>query len=125
MIIGTGVDIIEIDRISRVSKNDRFFTDCFSAEEIVLLESCKYSVSTVAGRFAAKEAVLKALGCGIFDLPLRDISVMRAPSGQPVVTLTGKAEQKAKEMGISKIHVSISHDLTKAIAMAVAEGETI
>ena len=62
MIIGTGVDIVEIDRIAKAMKNERFLDRLFTKEEIALFEACRYRAETVAGRFAAKEAVLKALG---------------------------------------------------------------
>ncbi len=123
MIIGTGVDIVEIERIAKAAKSGRFFEKIFSDAEITLFEACKYRMETVAGRFAAKEAVLKALGCGLGDLPMKDIETLRAPSGQPVVALKGAAEQKAREMGVGKMHISISHSERYAVAHVVAEGE--
>lgn len=123
MILGIGIDIVEISRMDRPSQNERFYTDFFSDEERELFESCKYAAQTVAGRFAAKEAVLKALGQGLGDMPLREISVVKLPSGQPEVRLYGAAKQKAEQLGARRIHISISHDGAYAIAQAVAEGE--
>ena len=123
MIIGTGVDIVEIERIGKAAKNERFFEKIFSDAEIALFEASKYRMETVAGRFAAKEAVLKALGCGLGDMPMKDIETLRAPSGQPVVALKGAAKQKANALGVTHMHISISHSERYAVAQAVAEGD--
>ncbi len=123
MIRGTGVDIVEIGRIAKAAKNERFFEKVFSDGEIGLFEACQYRMETVAGRFAAKEAILKALGCGLGDMPMKDIQVLRAPSGQPYVKLSGVAGEKAGSLGVTSIHISISHSEHYAVAQAVAEGE--
>lgn len=123
MILGIGIDIVEIARMDRPSQNKRFYADFFSDEERELFESCKYAAQTVAGRFAAKEAVLKALGQGLGDMPLREIAIIRLPSGRPEVRLCGAAKQKAEMLGVKRIHISISHDGAYAIAQAVAEGD--
>ena len=123
MIIGIGIDIVEVSRMERPSQNERFYTDFFSDEERAVFEACKYAPQTVAGRFAAKEAVLKALGLGLGDMPLREISIVKLPSGRPEVKLTGEAQRKAEELGAKRIHISISHDGAYAVAQAVAEGD--
>jgi phosphopantetheine--protein transferase-like protein len=123
MIIGTGVDIIEIERIAKAAKNERFFDKIFSDSETALFEASKYRMETVAGRFAAKEAVMKALGCGLGDMPMKSIEVLRAPSGQPVVELKNEAKQKAEALGVKHMHISISHSERYAVAQAVAEGD--
>jgi holo-[acyl-carrier protein] synthase len=123
MIIGIGIDIVEIARIERPTCNERFYTNYFSDEELEVFEACKYAPQTVAGRFAAKEAVLKALGQGLGNMPLREISIVKLPSGQPEVRLYGEAKRKAEELGAKRVHISISHDGGYAIAQAVAEGE--
>lgn len=123
MIIGIGIDIVEIARMDRPAQNERFYTDFFSDEEIAIFRACKYAAQTIAGRFAAKEAVLKALGLGLGGMPLREISIVRLPSGQPEVRLTGEAKQTAQRLGVRHIHISISHDGAYAIAQVVAEGE--
>ncbi len=123
MIIGTGIDIVEISRMERPTQNERFYTDFFSKDERELFDAQKYAAQTVAGRFAAKEAVLKALGLGLGDMPLSEISIIKLPSGQPEVKLKGAAKQKAEDLGVKRIHISISHDGGYAIAQAVAEGE--
>lgn len=123
MILGIGIDIVEIARMEKPAQNERFYTDFFSDEERKVFEACKYAPRTVAGRFAAKEAVLKALGMGLGDMPLKEISILKLPSGQPEAMLTGEAKQKAEELGAKRIYISISHDGAYAIAQAVAEGD--
>lgn len=123
MILGTGVDIVEIGRIAKAAKNERFLEKLFAPDELEIFKASGYRMETVAGRFAAKEAVLKALGCGLSDIPMRDIAVNRAPSGQPVIALTGVARQKAALCGVTRVHISISHSERYAVACAVAEGE--
>ncbi len=123
MIIGTGVDIVEIERIAKAANNERFYDKIFSDAEMALFEACKYRMETVAGRFAVKEAVMKALGCGLGDVPMKDIETLRAPSGQPLLKLMGAAKQKADALGVKQIHISISHSQRYAVAQAVAEGD--
>jgi holo-[acyl-carrier protein] synthase len=122
MIIGTGLDLIEVTRIKKAMQTQRFFTKNFSQREIELFKSRKENAEVVAGNFAAKEAVLKALGCGIFDMPLIDIEVLRLDSGQPYIELSGKAKQTAEQMGVNKIHISITHIAEHAAAQAISEG---
>ena len=123
MIIGTGVDIVEIERFAKAANNERFYDKIFSGAEKALFEACKYRMETVAGRFAVKEAVMKALGCGLGDVPMKDIETLRAPSGQPLLKLMGAAKQKADALGVKQIHISISHSQRYAVAQAVAEGD--
>ena len=123
MIAGIGIDIVDIARIERVGLNKLFYTRNFTQNEIAMLEASKQSTQSAAGNFAAKEAVLKALGCGIFDMPLTDIEVLRSPSGKPYVTLYGKAKQKADELMVTRVHISISHTAELAAAEAIAEGD--
>ncbi len=123
MIAGIGIDIVDIARIERVRLNKLFYTRNFTQNEIAMLEASKQSTQSAAGNFAAKEAVLKALGCGIFDMPLTDIEVLRSPSGKPYVTLYGKAKQKADELMVTRVHISISHTAELAAAEAIAEGD--
>jgi holo-[acyl-carrier protein] synthase len=123
MIKGIGIDIIDIARIERTARNKLFYTRNYTSDEIAMFEARKLRPDVAAGNFAAKEAVLKALGCGIFDMPLTDIEVLRSPSGSPYVKLYGKAKQKADELGITNVHISISHTAELAAAEAIAEGD--
>ena len=122
MIIGTGLDLIEVDRIKKAMETQRFFTKNFSKREIELFKSRNDNAEVVAGNFAAKEAVLKCLGCGIFDIPLIEIEVLRHESGQPYIELSGKAKKAADELGVKKIHISITHIELHAAAQAISEG---
>lgn len=121
MIVGTGLDLIEVSRIKKAMKTGRFLTKNFTAEEIDLFKSRNDNAEVVAGNFAAKEAVLKCIGCGIFDMPLSDIEVLRLDSGQPYIELHGKAKSIAKEKGADKIYISITHISEFAAAQAIAE----
>ena len=123
MIKGIGVDIVEVERIAKAAENERFYTRLFTSAEVAVFERCHYRAETVAGRFAAKEAVLKALGCGIGDVAFADIAVLRADSGAPYIELSGSAQAKAAALGIKTIHISISHTARYAVAQAVAEGD--
>ncbi|MHC4945963.1 MAG: holo-ACP synthase [Planctomycetota bacterium] len=127
MIIGTGVDIIELDRIGRLVDQKPFPEKLFSPEEIEAVRTGELEgqrvVSRLAGLFAAKEAVMKALGTGwARGVAWVDISISHTPQGQPFVTLSGKAAEIADSMGVKKAHISISHCKTHAVAHAVLEG---
>ncbi len=123
MILGTGFDIVEVARIEKAAQNELFLVKNFTREEVKMFEARKHRAEITAGNFAAKEAVLKALGCGIFDMALNDIEVLREKSGKPYVTLYGKAKEKSLQLGVKQVHVSISHTDGFAAAQAVAEGE--
>jgi phosphopantetheine--protein transferase-like protein len=127
MIIGTGVDIIELDRIGRLVEQKPFPEKLFSPEEIEAVRNEELEgqrvVSRLAGLFAAKEAVMKALGTGwAKGVAWVDISITHTEEGQPRATLTGKTAEIAGSMGVKKVHVSISHCKTYAVAHAVLEG---
>ena len=122
MIIGTGLDLIEVKRIKKAMQTQRFVTKNFTSEEIVMFESRKMNAEVVAGNFAAKEAVLKCLGYGLFDMPLIDIEVLRKDTGEPYITLHGKAKLLAQDLNVDKIHISITHIAEHAAAQAIAEG---
>lgn len=121
MIIGVGVDIIEIARIEEAAKNVNFMERVFTGNEIEYLKSRKMRPEYIAGRFAAKEAVSKALGTGFREFPIKDIEIDRNSLGKPMVILKGKAKQIAQRHGKYKIHLSISHDKTKAVAYVIIE----
>jgi holo-[acyl-carrier protein] synthase len=124
MIIGVGTDIVEIKRIKEaLAKNTKFMDKIFSWDEQQYLISRNMRVEYVAGRFAAKEAVAKALGTGFRGLGFKDIEIVRTASGKPTVALKGNADQIARENGDYKIHLSISHGRESAIAFAVLEVE--
>jgi holo-[acyl-carrier protein] synthase len=126
MILGVGVDIVEIRRIKEaIEKNDKFLEKLFDKEELEYLQSRGMRAEYVAGRFAAKEAVSKALGTGFRGFHFKDIVIDRTTLGKPIVVLKGKAKLIAQKSGSYKIHLSISHGQDSAIAYAVLESDVI
>jgi hydroxyethylthiazole kinase-like uncharacterized protein yjeF len=124
MVVGIGIDIVEIKRISdAVNKNNRFLQKVFTSDELKYLGEKKFRVQSLAGGFAAKEAIAKALGTGFRGFGLQDIQVLRDELGKPIVTLKGKAKCIAEAKGDYKIHLSISHSDNNAIAYAMLEVE--
>lgn len=121
MIIGIGTDIIEIDRIEKALINKGFLHKNFTEKEIEYFLRRKNMSEVVAGNFAAKEAVSKALGTGFRGFGLINIEVLRDELGKPKVNLYGQAKNTAEKGGIIRIHISISHNKTQAIAYCVIE----
>lgn len=121
MIIGIGTDIIEIDRIEKAVKRTKLFIDkLFTKKEIAMFEVRGFKSEVIAGNFAAKEAISKALGTGFRNIGLKDIEVLRDELGKPVVNLSSKVYDVLKRRDIN-MHLSISHNRTSAIAYAVIE----
>lgn len=122
MIIGVGTDIIEIGRIKRaIERNKGFLEKVFTKAEINDTSRDR-SYSSLAGFFAAKEAVAKALGTGFRDFSFRDIEINKDSLGKPMVLLKGKAKELSEELLVKAIHVTISHSKDNAIAFVVLEG---
>ena len=116
----TGVDIIEIPRIQRLLDlyGERFLLRIFTQEEI---DYCRKRAPNLAGRFAVKEATMKALGTGVRGVGWKDIEVIRHPSGAPSIKLHGRAEMRAERLGVQEISVSISHSREYAVAFVVTQ----
>jgi holo-[acyl-carrier protein] synthase len=124
MIAGIGTDVIETDRMRNaiLRHGDRFLTHVFTPAEIAGAPAGPARDAYFAARWAAKEAVSKALGTGIgTDCAWTDITVRRGPAGEPLVDLSGAARSTARRRGIDRVHVSLSHERNLAAAMAVAE----
>ena len=122
MITGIGNDIIEIERIKKaVEGNPKFLQKHFTLKEQEHFKKRNYSYETIAGNFAAKEAVSKALGTGFSGFGPIDIEISRNKVGGPVVFLHGKAKELAEEKNIEKVWVSISHCRAYATAYSIAE----
>lgn len=120
-IIGHGIDIVEVSRISEMlaEHGQRFLDRCFTPGEQAYADSRKGRDEHLAARFAAKEAVLKALGTGWRDgIAWTDVEVALEPSGRPTVRLHGETARVAREAGISDWFISLSH--TRALAQASA-----
>lgn len=123
MIVGIGTDVIEIERIEKAIQNtETFFQKVYTAGEQAYYTEHHKKVETLAGLFAAKEAISKALGTGFRTFSARDIEVIPNTLGKPKVYLYGGAKVRADELGIKRIHISISHCKAYATAFAVAEG---
>jgi holo-[acyl-carrier protein] synthase len=122
-ILGHGIDIVETARVKRLvdEHGQRFLDRCFTpAEQDYCARSPKRYYEHLAGRFAAKEAVLKVLGTGWRGgIMWTDIEVLKETSGQPKIKLTGECERIARELGIVRWHLSISHIETHATASAI------
>jgi holo-[acyl-carrier protein] synthase len=119
-ILGLGVDICEIARMERaLERHPTMRERVFTSEEIAYCDSKARPAESYAGRFAAREAVIKALG-GYRDKRWQDISVTRAPSGAPAIRLDGNAKRRADGLGIDRILVTFTHEKTNAVAFAIA-----
>ncbi len=122
MLKGIGVDIIEVDRVEGVieRRGDRFLDRIYTVKEIDYCRSKKDYVRSFAGRFAAKEAVMKALGTGWRKgVRWKDIEITNAPSGKPQLTLYGRAREIMDELGAASALVAISHSRDYAVSNAV------
>lgn len=122
MIIGIGTDIIEIYRIKKaIERNNRFINKLFTDKEIEYFKSKNYAPNVIAGNFAAKEAVSKAVGTGFRGFNLKDIEILRDNLGCPYVIVTDKVRRKINANKY-KIYISISHSNDNAIAYSIIEG---
>lgn len=123
MVIGLGTDIVEISRIAQMIERhgDSFLKRVYTDSEIAHCRQRKHSSEAFAGRWAAKEAVMKVLGTGfVRGIGWKDIEILSELSGKPVVQISGGAGEHAEKIGIDEILVTISH--CKAYATATAIG---
>ncbi len=120
--IGIGCDIIEIERIKRAVSQEHFVERVFTVKEIEYCRSRgKQAESSFAARFAAKEALLKALGTGHRGGSLTDIEVLTDALGKPELKLTGYYLRVAEELGVKKAYVTLSHSKENALAFVTLE----
>ena len=122
-VVGLGLDLVEVERIRALleKSGDRFKERVFTEDEIAYCESCADAAMHFAARFAAKEAVAKALGTGFSSgVSWRDIEVKRSAEGAPTVLLHGGALRVAASLGIAKWVLSLTHTQSSAAASAVA-----
>jgi holo-[acyl-carrier protein] synthase len=127
-VLGIGTDIVECLRIRRMIERhgEQFLTRVFTERELRYCQRSKNATEHFAGRWAAKEAVLKCLGTGwAKGLCWTDIEVVNDTSGKPAVTLRAATAEHAKAMGIREIMITISHCRAYAVAYALAVGEKI
>lgn len=124
MVLGIGMDVVDVNRIRGVvESHDGFVTRVFTAGERGHCSQRTDPYPHLAARFAAKEAVFKAFGTGWSGgLRWTDVSVENGPGGRPSIRLEGRAKRIASEMGVTRVHVSITHTDTYAGAQIVLEG---
>ena len=122
MIIGIGTDMIEVARIEKACLRKRFMERVYTQEESSF---CQPYPEKAAGNFAVKEAVVKVFQTGFIGVEPNEIEVLRRSNGSPYLNLYGKAKEKAKELGITKWHISITNVKTYAVAFVIGEGESI
>jgi holo-[acyl-carrier protein] synthase len=120
--LSAGVDLVEIERIRGVIDHHgaRFLQRVFTPQE---LTEVKGNYASLAARFAAKEAVAKALGTGIGLVAWKEIEILRGPARQPILHLHGAAQRLAQELGLLRWSISLSHSHAHALAFVVAMGD--
>ena len=125
MIVGIGIDIAEVPRIKAVleAQKERFLRRVYTPEEMAYCEQFKNKYERYAGRFAVKEAAMKALGTG-WSRGVRwvDVEVVRQRGGRPTLSLKGEARKIADGLGVKNIAVSITHTAEQALAQVIFEG---
>lgn len=123
-LLGIGTDLVDVDRFARLMerRGDRLLDRLFSDAEREYACSHRVVAPRLAARFAAKEAVMKAMSVGLWRFALGDVEVIRARSGQPMVALHAKAAALATERGVTTWHLTLTHTDTTALAVAVALG---
>jgi holo-[acyl-carrier protein] synthase len=122
-IVAHGIDLVDFPRIEEMARQhgQRFLDRVFTASEQAYADANKNRIEKLAGRFAAKEAILKLMGTGWRGkIAWTDIEIVNNPAGQPQVNLSGEVKKIAEKLGIKHISVSITHTANFAIASAVA-----
>lgn len=125
MIVGIGMDLIEVERVAAAveRQGEAFLSRVFTPAERTYCEQApKVRAQRLAARWAAKEALLKALGTGLREVKLQEIEVLHDDLGAPHLTLHGAAAQVAERQGVQRIHVSLTHTENYAAAQVVLEG---
>ena len=125
MIIAIGIDLVEVSRLEEVfaRRGDRFRARVFTDGEVSYCESIGSKFASYAARFAAKEAVMKALGTGWSEgVGWKDIEVVSQPGIAPAISLHKRALDRMREIGASRVHVSLTHSGDLAVAQVVLEG---
>lgn len=126
MIVGTGVDIAETARLEQALERhgERFVKRLYTPREIAYCERFKNRAERYAARFAAKEAAFKALGTGWAEgVRWLDVEITHQPSGKPELALTGRAEELARQLGVTRAAVSISHSDRYVVAQVILESD--
>ncbi|MGE5123296.1 MAG: holo-ACP synthase [Acidobacteriaceae bacterium] len=122
MIVGIGVDIASIHRIGQYITRDAFQRRIYTPLELEACMPLRKKAQCLAGKFAAKEAFMKAIGSGIHQAVwFTQIEVLNLETGEPYIKLSGEAERRFNQLKVSRIYVSISHDLDTAVAVVILE----
>jgi holo-[acyl-carrier protein] synthase len=124
MIIGMGIDLVDIDRMKKLLAkwSDRFTGRCFSQREVEYCSGRAVPAIHFAARFAAKESFLKSLGIGLgMGVALKDIEVTRDDQGKPGLLLHGQAHRRLSALGVRKVHLSLTHTEICAAAVVILE----
>lgn len=120
-VLGVGVDLVSVHRFrQKIQRTERLATQVFTAEELAYASLCSDPTLRLAARFAAKEAVTKALGTGLGVFGLRDVEIVSGERRAPAIVLHGRAVAVAAQQGVTRWCVSMSHVDQMAIAFAVA-----
>ena len=123
MILGVGLDLVEVSRMQKVAANPGLMSRMFHADEIAYITQGKEDPPMLcASCFAVKEAFGKATGEGLRGLSLPDIILTHLPSGKPLLNLVGTARKRFEEIGGTSLHVSLSHESTMVSAIVIIEG---
>jgi len=117
-----GIDVVEIDRIRQASSRwgDHFLRRIYTDTELGL---CRKRTESLAGRFAGKEAAMKALNISGWGVSWREVEIVSESGGKPVINLYGRAKERASRMGLSGLEISLSHSRENAIALVVGVGK--
>ena len=120
--LGIGVDLVDIDRFgAALDRTPRLTERVFTTDELEEVGRGAGAVASLAARFAAREAVMKALGVGLGAFDLRDVSVRRESGGRPALEVRGRAAELAASRGVQRWHLSLSHAGNAAVAVVAAE----
>ncbi|HYA85565.1 MAG TPA: holo-ACP synthase [Nitrospirota bacterium] len=126
MIIGIGIDLVMIDRIDKAGKHEGFLERLFTEREREYCSRQKFPAQHYAARFAAKEAVLKAIGTGwSAGIKWTDMEVLHGEGGGPIVNFTGRVKDLMDLKGVKQVLLSYSHDEGFAVAQVVLVGKTL
>jgi holo-[acyl-carrier protein] synthase len=128
MLVGTGIDVVEIERIAHSIERygARFLERIFTADEIAYCQRRKNCAESFAARFAAKEAGAKALGTGIqHGVTWTELEVRRAPGQRPALHFSGRALEIAERLGVKRVSLSLTHGKSVAIATVMLEDQPL
>ncbi|MCL2407480.1 MAG: holo-ACP synthase [Defluviitaleaceae bacterium] len=121
MILGIGIDLIEIERIERAAAKPSFLSSVFTQNEIAEFERRGRNFAILAGTFAGKEAVVKALGTGFRGFRPNSVEILRDELGKPKAVLYGTPKEIADNLGIQKWHITLTNTADTAAAFVIAE----